>query len=161
MMNVLLISDDPQKRTFIEIVSLARQIEDVGVKNIDVYCLYENTLTFFNHEVGEENLNQGTTSVTLETILKKVRYELIVISLKLDNLEKLALGEKRVIDLLKKVCPKTTVFIFGGRSALKKVKNLETYKSIYTYDRPGVAKLTRKFNEAIITHIKTAMKKET
>jgi hypothetical protein len=43
-MKVLLVSDDPHKESFIQIVGLAKQIEDVGVKNIDAFCLYENTL---------------------------------------------------------------------------------------------------------------------
>ena len=138
----------------------AKQIEDVGVKNIDAFCLYENTLNFFKCEIGEENLKQGTSPATLETIMKKGRYELIVISLRSDNLKKLVLGEKNVILLLKRTCPKATVFIFGGRSVLKKVRKLESSRSIYTYERHGVAKLTQKFKEAIIAHIETVMKKK-
>lgn len=159
-MKILLVSDDPDKESFIQIVGLAKQIEDVCAKNIDVFCSYENTLNFFKCEIGEENLKQGTSPAAIETILKKGRYGLIVISLKSDNLEKLVLGEKNVIDLIKRTCPKATVFFFGGRSILKKVKNLESSGSIHTYERHGVAKLTRKFREAIIAHIETAMKKE-
>jgi hypothetical protein len=158
-MKVLLVSDDPQKDKFVEIVGLAKQIENVGVKIIDVFCLCENTMNFFNCEIGEESLKQGTPSATLETILKKRRYELIVISLKSDSLEKLVLGEKSIIDLFKRICPKATVFIFSGTSVFEKLK-LESSESIYAYDRHGVAKVTREFNAAIISHIRTAMKKE-
>jgi hypothetical protein len=160
LMKVLLVSDDPQKETFIEIVGLAKQIENLGVKMIDVICFSENTMKFFNCEIGEENLKEGTTSATMETILKKGKYELIVVSLKLDHLEKLVLGEQSIIDLFKKICPQATVFIFGGRSVLKRLKILESSESIYTCERHGVAKVAREFKEAIISHIKTAMRKE-
>lgn len=105
LMRVLLVSDDPEKKTFDEIVGLAKQIESLGVKMIDVICFCKKTMNFFNCEIGQKNLKQRTASVTLETILKKREYKLIVASLKLENLEKLASGERSMFDLFGKICP--------------------------------------------------------
>jgi len=150
-MKVILITDDPDLKSFEGIVGLIRQIESLGVKTIDLVC-YSQQNVFFNCR-GQASSQR--TSISLENILKRKKYELIIVSLKLENLRKLALCKKSIFVLFKKICPNSAVFVFGAKTAVVRLKQFVESGTIRIVYRHGVTKVTREFNQAVIDYIKS------
>lgn len=158
-MNILLISDDPERVAFDQILKLKKQIESLRVKRVDLASISQNGI-FFNSQILEKNFDQSRVLSTLEKILKRRIYSIIVISLRLDYLKKIFLDDPRILDLIGMICPRPSVFVFGASSILSLVRKKDRFRSIQFYHRLGVAKLTQEFKDAIINHITASMTKE-
>ena len=58
-MNILLISDDPERVSFDQILKLKKQIESLRVKRVDLASISQNGI-FFNSQILEKNFNQSS-----------------------------------------------------------------------------------------------------
>lgn len=157
-MNILLISDDPKRPSFAVILNLKEQIESLRVNRVDLVSISKNGI-FFDSKILEKDSNQSTVLSTLEKIIKRRNYRTIVISLRLDHLKKIFLGQPSILDLISNICPQASVFVFGGSSILGPIGKQDRLRSIQFYHRPGVAKLTHEFRDAIVNHIIASMTK--
>ena len=142
-MNVLLISDNPENKTFYEVVSLKRAIQECGA-DVDLLT-FSDTRISFNGKKAEKD----SGSEILRIVLKRKPYGVVVITLKLGNLRKFL--EKGLNDL--RNCPKyPCIFVFGAGSALKEIER-EGGVNLFLYSRPGVAKLTQGFKNDVLGYI--------
>lgn len=150
-MKVLIISDDPERKSFVPILGLRDEIQESGRNKADL-LVFSNRGIFLNQEqIGRK---ADTTVKLLESVLSEKTYALIVISLKSSNLLKLFPEKRSILDLIKEISPQTDTFLFGASSVLQKLEK-ERATNTFLFSRPGVSKLTRKFKNDLIDYIKT------
>lgn len=155
-MNILLISDDPNRESFRQILRLKGDIEDITRKQVDLITFSPDGV-FLNKKLTGKKLDVNVIFTTLENILKTKSYRICIISLELKYLKQLFPDERNILDLINKTSPNATVFIFGANSILKPIRK-EKGKQVFLYARHGVAKITRELKSQIITYIKSLSK---
>ena len=148
-MNILVISDEPERKSFGQILSLKKEIQRLGRNKVDLF-VFSNMGIFLNkRRVGKK---ADMALKLLESLMSEKTYGSIVVSLKLNNLEKLFPKKRDILDLIKDASPQTDTFLFGASSVFSKLGKRRTNR-VYLYSRPGVAKLTCKFKNDVIDHI--------
>lgn len=155
-MNILLISDDPTSESFRQILSLKREIEGITRKRVDLITFSDDEVSLNQKQVVKKPIERDSF-ITLETILKREAYFLLIISLRLKFLKLLFPDGENILDLIEKTSSDVTVFIFGAESALKNVRKEQRKLSIFLNPRHGVAKLTQEFKNKIITYLESQL----
>ena len=149
-MNALIISDEPERKSFGQILSLKKEIQGLCRNKVDL-LIFSNKGIFLNREqIGKK---AGTAVKLLESLLSEKTYGLIVISLELNNLKKLFPEKRSILELIKDTSPQTGTFLFGASSVLNKLEK-ERIVRVFLYSRPGVSKLTREFKNDVIDYIR-------
>lgn len=152
-MNVLIISDEPDRESFRQILLLKQYIKNLLRKKIDLLTFSYNGI-FLNGKWMRSELSPNAILSTLQNILKKKAYLVYIVSLELKYLKLVFQSEWSILNLIKKISPQAAVFLYGANSILKEVKIEQKTQSIFFYPRRGVSKLTRDFNNDIIKKIK-------
>ncbi len=149
-MNVLMISDEPERKSFGQILSLKEQIEGLVRNKVDSLVFSDKGVFLNKERIGKE---AGIALRLVESLLKERTYGLIVISLELHNLGKLFPEKEDILDLIADTSPQTATFLFGASSILDKLDKRKTIH-VFLYSRPGVSKLTKEFRNDVIDYIK-------
>jgi hypothetical protein len=157
-MNVLLISDDPEKSTFQQILYLKRRIENLRVERIDLVCFSRRGI-LLNSKILEREQDREIVLKVLEKVLEVGTYDLIGISLKADNLAKIFSDGSNILDLAKRIRPQSALFVFGAVSVVSGFTKRKELGSLQVFERHGVAKVTHEFKEAVIEEIVKIRKK--
>jgi hypothetical protein len=152
-MNVLIISDDPLRKSFCQILSLKQSIEDLIRKQVDLIA-FSSDGVFLNQKRMSRDLSTDAILNTLRNTLKRKAYLVCIISLRLKYFKRVFLEGWNILDLIEKTSPQATVFIFGASSILNNVQIEQKVQPIFFYSRHGVAKLTKEFKNEIIRRIK-------
>jgi hypothetical protein len=150
-MNILLISDDPERKSFGQIASLKKQMQGRGRNNVDLF-IFSNKGIFLNQ--GKIGKKASLALTLLERLISEKKHDLIVVSLKLNNLKKLFPEKWNILDLIKRTSHKTDIFLFGAASVIDRLEK-ERKNRVFLYSRPGVSKLTSEFKNDLIAYIKT------
>jgi hypothetical protein len=148
-MNILIISDDPERKSFCQILDLKQRIQELGGK-VDMLVFSKNGIFLNGKQVQKSSVPPAGL---LENILKKKKYATIVISVALNSMKYLFPGKLTTLRLIPRVSPKTDAFVFGASSMLERIEKDETMH-LFFHPRHGVAKLTREFKNDLIAHIK-------
>lgn len=156
-MNILLISNDPERVSFGQILKLKKQIESLRAKRVDLVSISQNGI-FFNSKILERTFARNKLLSTLEEIIRK-NYHVIIISLTLQYLKGLFESDPNILDLAGKFCPGASIFIFGA-SSIRSLLEKQDKIGVRFYHRPGVSRLTQQFKHDIINHIKALLEKE-
>lgn len=149
-MNVLIVSDDPERKSFRQILNLRREIRGLGRHKVDLLLFSNNGLFLNQDQIGKK----ANATVIFESVLRERTYGLIAISLKSSNLWKLFPEKRTILDAIEENSPQTDTFIFGASSVLERLDK-ERAANLFLYSRPGVGKLTRDFKKDLIGRIKT------
>jgi hypothetical protein len=147
-MNILIISDDPERKSFYQILGLKQRIQELGGK-VDMFIfskkgIFLNKRKFQKRSVPAIGL--------LEDILKKKEYATIVISVTLNSVKYLFPGKLNILRSILRISPRTNTFVFGASSMLDRIEKNEAIH-LFFHPRHGVAKLTREFKNDLIAHI--------
>lgn len=143
-LDVLLVSDDPELKSFQQILGLRYSIEQTKT-NVDLLVLSEKGILLNQKLIGEA----GQLARSLENVFSRRFYSVVAISLTIHHLENLL--NKRVLDSIAVISPQTDFFVFGGPSLLQ---NLEDRPRFHLYPRPGVNKITSRFKVRLIEYIR-------
>jgi hypothetical protein len=148
-MNILIISDDPERRSFCQILDLKQRIQELGGK-VDMFVFSKNGI-FLN---GKKVQKRSVPPIgLLENILKKKEYATIVISVTLNSMKYLFPGERNILRSIPRISLGTDMFVFGAPSMLDRIEKDEA-TDLFFHPRHGVAKLTREFTNDLVAHIK-------
>ncbi len=149
-MPILIISDDPERMSFSQILILKQKIQRLFPK-VDLFIFSKGNILLNQKLIGK---TKDIAIRVLENILKKKKYNTIIISLSLNNLKKFLPKKRNVLEIIKEVSPRTDIFIFGASSLLNKLKK-EELQNVFLFSRPGVNKLTIEFRNTVINHLQT------
>lgn len=147
-MNVLIISDDPERESFRQIVLLKREIENVTKKHADLITFSSSGL-YFNQKLIIKQTNN--LLIKLHHIFKGKAYSLIIISLGLKYLKQLFPNKHNILDIITKTSPKAVIFIYGANNIIRTIKPSDR---VFVQPRHGVAKITQEFKNQVIAYIR-------
>lgn len=148
-MNILLISDEPERESFCQITSLKKEMQGLARSNVDLF-VFSNKGIFLNQkQIGEK---ASLALKLLERLISEKKPDLVVVSLKLNNLKKLFPEKLNILDLIKSTSHKTDIFLFGAASVIDRLE--KERNRVFSYSRPGVSKLTSEFKNDLIDYIK-------
>jgi hypothetical protein len=148
-MNILVISDDPERKSFCQILDLEQRIQELGGK-VDMFIFSKKGI-FLNRK---QNQKRSVPPIgLLEDILKKKEYATIVISVTLNSMKYLFPGKLNILRSIPKISPRTDTFVFGASSMLDRIEKDKAIH-LFFYPRRGVAKLTREFKNDLIAYLK-------
>ena len=150
-MNILLISDEPERKTFDQITILKKEMERVGRNEVDSFIFSKEGIFLNQEQIGKK---ASIALKLLERLIVGKKFDLLVISLKLNNLKKLFLEKRSILDLIKNISPTTDIFLFGASSVIKTLDKEKT-NHVFLYSRPGVSKLTIEFKNDLIDYVRT------
>ena len=106
---------------------------------------------FFNKKIVSHKSEAAIDSI--QDVLTKNAYSIVVISLTLYNLRRLLSDGGDIIGLVEKYSPGVVAFIFGSPNSLAKLKGNHPNASFFYYPRPGVNKLTRQFKKDLLDYL--------
>lgn len=132
-MNVLLISDDPEKKSFDQILNLKKDIEEEEV-SVDLIVAAEEGVLLDGGKIGEPR----RLIESVRKVLGERSYSIVAISLTRKNLTNLLQEDHSILDYVSLYLPQTDVFIFGAPSLLKRLNEKKPHTTICS--RPGVDK---------------------
>ena len=148
-MKVLIISDDPETPALDQIIGLRKAIQEL-VGKVDLLAFSSDCIFFNQKKISEK----GDTNVgSSQDILAKKRYTLIIISLETDNLKKLFFEKSNIMQYLRNSPSRVRMYVFGASKDLYEIPNGRSV-DLFPYSRPGVAKLTQKFRNAILDYVR-------
>lgn len=150
-MNILMISDETESKSFGQILSLKGEIQKFCGNKVDLFTFSNNGIFLNQARIGKKAYK---VVELIEGVLGEKTYDLIVVSLKLSNLRELFPKKRNILDSIEDISPQTTTFLFGASSVINKL-NKEKPIRVFLYSRPGVSKLTREFRNDVIDYIKT------
>ena len=154
-MNVLIVSDNPASKSFLPILRLKEDMEELIRKQIDLIAFSSNGILLNQRLIRKESSLDAIRS-TFEKIFEKKVYQVCIFSLTSEYLGRVFLGEWNLLNLINKNSPQAALFVFGASKMLNKLRTEHRTRSIFLFPRPGVAKLTREFRDKIIKYIKNS-----
>jgi len=149
-MNILIVSDEPERKSFGQILSLKKEIQELNRDKVDLFVISTKGIFLNEKQIGKE---AGIFLKLLERLLIEKTYDLIVVSLELNNLEKLFLQKRGFLDLIRDISPQTDAFLFGASRVLDILEKGRMIR-VFLYRRPGVSKLTLEFKNDVINYVK-------
>jgi hypothetical protein len=153
-MKVLMIADDPKAPAFDQIIGLRKAVQEL-VGKVDLLVFSKEGILFNQKKIGEEG---GTNIESAQNILAKKRYTLIIVSLGTDNLRKMFSEKSNVMQFLRNSSSRVRMYVFGASEVLNEILTSRSV-DLFQYSRPGVAKLTQEFRNAILDYIKKEQSK--
>lgn len=146
---VLIIADDPEAPAFDQIIGLRKAIEEL-VGKVDLLAFSRDCIFFNQKKISEK----GDTNVgSSQNILAKKRYTLIIVSLGTDNLKKLFFEKSNIMQYLRNSPSRVRMYVFGASKDLNEILTSRSV-DLVPYSRPGVAKLTQEFRNAILDYVR-------
>jgi len=154
-MKILIISDNPERKSFRPIEVLKDFLQNKAQKKVDLFALSPKSL-FLNGKVISKRTDASKVLEELEAILRKGLYSLYIISLEAHNLKKIFPSKKKnFLDMVDAYSKNSTVFVFGAPSMLNNIKENcgKLQVNLFLKPRPGVAKITKELKEQISEYI--------
>jgi len=154
-MNILIISDDPEKESFRQIEIFKDFLQNKVKNKVDMFALSPECL-FLNNRVISRRSDVSIILKKLEDILKSGLYSLYVVSLKVENFKKIFPSKrKNFLEMTEKYSRNSTIFIFGAPSILNNIKKFceELEITLFLKPRPGVAKITNELKKQILNYV--------
>ena len=148
-MKVLVIADDPEAPAFEQITGLQKTIEELTGK-VDMLTVSKTGICFNKRKIGEK---AGMDIGSVQNLLASKRYSLVIVSLETDNLTKLFFGKSNIMQLLRNSPSRVRMYVFGASKVLNEIAKSRMV-DIFSYSRPGVAKITKEFKNAILDYVK-------
>ena len=153
LLHALLISDNPEKALFFQILKLQEDLEILGCK-VERISFSPQGLDF-NHKNIFKRLDYESIETLLNKILKKKNYSIWAISLSQEYLDLLMKNNGGILDLILGSSLNIHVFVFGSAKILGSIRARESkIPSLSLFRRSGVSKVTSEFKSAIIEHAK-------
>ena len=146
---VLVIADDPEAPAFDQIIGLRKAIREL-VGKVDLLVFSKKCILFNQKKINEKD---STDIGSVQNILVKKRYPLIIVSLGTDNLKKLFFEKSNIMQYLRNSPSRVRMYVFGASKVLNEIVTSRNV-DLFPYSRPGVAKLTQEFKNAILDYVR-------
>ena len=148
-MNVLIIADEPEASDFEQIAGLKAAVQKL-VGKVDLLAFSKDSILFNEKKMGEK----GDTNIgSVQNILAKKRYTLIVVSLRNDNLRRLFFERSNIMQYLRNSPSRVRMYVFGSSDIPDEIVTSRSV-DLFPYSRQGAAKSTEEFKKAILDYIK-------
>jgi hypothetical protein len=146
---VLIIADEPEAPDFDQITGLRKAIQEL-VGKVDLLAFSKDFIFFNQKKISEK----GDTNIgSAQNILAKKRYTLIVVSLATDNLKKLFFEKSNIMQYLRNSPSRVRMYVFGASGLPDDIMTSRSV-DLFPYSRPGEARLTQEFKNAILDYIR-------
>jgi hypothetical protein len=146
---VLIIADEPEIPAFDQIIGLRKSIQEL-VGRVDLLAFSRDCVFFNQKKIGEK----GDTNVgSVQNILAKKRYTLIIVSLVTDNLKKLFFERSNIMQYLRNSPSRVRMYVFGASEVSNEIATNRSV-DLFLYSRQGEEKLTQEFRNAILGYVR-------
>jgi hypothetical protein len=146
---VLVIADEPEDPAFDQIIELRKAVQEL-VERVDLLAFSRDWI-FFNQKKINEN---GDTNIgSVQNILAKNRYTLIIVSLATANLKKLFFEKSNIMQYLRNSPSRVRMYVFGASDIPDEIVASRSV-DLFPYSRQGAAKSTQEFKNAILDYVR-------
>jgi hypothetical protein len=146
---VLIIADEPETPAFDQIVGLRKAIQEL-VGKVDLLAFSGDVIFFNQKKIGE----RGDTNIgSVQNILAKKRYTLIIVSLAVDNLKKLFFEKSNIVKYLRNSPSRVRMYVFGASDLPDEIVTSRSV-DLFPYSRQGAVKSTQEFKNAVLAYIR-------
>ncbi len=157
-MNILIVSDNPASRSFLPILRLKEDIEELIGNQTDLIALSSNGI-LFNQSLTRKEPSLEIIHSAFKNILEKKVYRVYVFSLISKYLDCLFSGEADLLNLIHENSPQAALFVFGASKMLSSLRTERGIRDLFLFPRPGVAKLTSGFRNEVLDYVRTISRK--
>ncbi len=148
-MKALVIADEPEAPDFDQIIGLRNAIQEL-VGKVDLLAFSKDSIFLNKKKISEK----GDTNIgSVQNILAKKRYSLIIVSLVTDNLKKLFFEKSNIMQYLRNSPSGVRMYVFGASDIPDEIVASRSV-DLFPYSRQGAGKSTQEFKNAILDFIK-------
>ena len=148
-MKALVIADEPEAPDFDQIIGLRNAIQEL-VGKVDLLAFSKDSIFLNKKKISEK----GDTNIgSVQNILAKKRYTLIIVSLVTDNLRKLFFEKSNIMQYLRNSPSCVRMCVFGASDIPDEIVTSRNV-DLFPYSRQDAGKSTQEFKNAILDYIK-------
>ena len=148
-MKVLIIADEPEAPAFDQIIGLRNAIQEL-VGKVDLLAFSRDSIFFNQKKISEK----GDTNIgSVQNLLAKKRYTLIIVSLAVDNLKKLFFEKSNIVQYLRNSPTRIRMYVFGASDIPDEIVTSRSV-DLFPYSRQGTVKSTQEFKNAVLAYIR-------
>jgi len=148
-LKVLIIADEPEAPAFDQITELEKAIREL-VGKVDLLAFSKESIFFNKKKIGEKG---GTNIESVQNILAKKLYTLIIVSLGTENLKKMFFEKSNIMHYLRNSPSRVSMYVFGASSIPDEILTSRSV-DLFPYSRQGSVKSTQELKKAVLAHIK-------
>jgi hypothetical protein len=146
---VLIIADEPEAPAFDQIIGLRNAIQEL-VGKVDLLAFSTDCIFFNQKKISEK----GDTNIgSVQNLLAKKRYTLIIVSLAVDNLKKLFFEKSNIVQYLRNSPSRVRMYVFGASGLPDEIVTSRSV-DLFPYSRQGTVKSTQEFENAVLAYIR-------
>jgi len=146
---VLIIADEPEVPAFEQIIGLRKSIQEL-VGKVDLLAFSKDGIFFNQKRIGEK----GDTNVgSVQNILAKKRYTLIIVSLVADNIKKLFFERSNIMQYLRNSPSRVRMYVFGASEVSDEIATNRSV-DLFLYSKQREKKSTQEFKNVILGYIR-------
>ena len=148
-MKALVIADEPEAPDFDQIIGLRNAIQE-RVGKVDFLAFSKDSIFLNKKKISEK----GDTNIgSVQNILAKKRYTLIIVSLVTDNLKKLFFEKSNIMQYLRNSPSCVRMYVFGASGIPDEIVTSRNV-DLFPYSKQDAGKSTQEFKNAILDYIK-------
>jgi len=145
----LVIADEPEAPDFDQIIGLRNAIQEL-IGKVDLLAFSKDSIFFNQKKISEK----GDTNIgSVQNILAKKRYTLIIVSLVTDNLRKLFFEKSNIMQYLRNSPSCVRMYVFGASDIPDEIVTSRKV-DLFPYSRQDAGKSTQEFKNAILDYVK-------
>jgi hypothetical protein len=146
---VLIIADEPEVPAFEQIIGLRKSIQEL-VGKVDLLAFSKDGIFFNQKRIGEK---EGTNVGSVQNILAKKRYTLIIVSLVADNIKKLFFERSNIMQYLRNSPSRVRMYVFGASEVSDEIATNRSV-DLFLYSKQREKKSTQEFKNVILGYIR-------
>jgi len=145
----LIIADEPETPAFDQIIELRKSMQEL-VGTVDLLAFSRDCIFFNQKKINEK----GDTNIgSVQNLLAKKRYTLIIVSLRTDNLGKIFFEKSNIMQFLRNSPSRVRMYVFGAPDIPDEIVTSRSV-DLFPYSRQGEAKSTQEFKNAILDYVR-------
>jgi len=145
----LIIADEPETPAFDQITGLRKSMQEL-VGTVDLLAFSKDCIFFNQKKINEK----GDTNIgSVQNLLAKKRYTLIIVSLRTDNLRKIFFEKSNIMQFLRNSPSRVRMYVFGAPDIPDEIVTSRSV-DLFPYSRQGEAKSTQEFKNTILDYVR-------
>ncbi len=148
-MKALIIADEPEIPAFDQITGLRKSMQEL-VGTVDLLAFSRDCIFFNQKKISEK----GDTNIgSVQNLLARKRYTLIIVSLGNDNLRKIFFEKSNIMQFLRNSPSRVRMYVFGASDIPSEIVTSRSV-DLFPYSKQGEAKSTQEFKNTILDYIR-------
>jgi hypothetical protein len=145
----LIIADEPEIPAFDQIIGLRKSMQEL-VGTVDLLAFSRDCIFFNQKKISEK----GDTNIgSVQNLLAKKRYTLIIVSLRTDNVRKIFFEKSNIMQFLRNSPSRVRMYVFGAPDIPDEIVTSRSV-DLFPFSRQGEAKSTQEFKNAILDYVR-------